>query len=145
MPSQDVIDHSHKGHSAFGNAGKRDSYLAGSGGAGASEGFAGRRKAPMRPSMELRCKQLDLSLLQANCLSAHQPLPLHYLLQLKLSAAAMRRLCQGLFAVSFAGIITICRPYCCVMFLFGLKPAWEVCRRVVRLWLRKDERQRVFC
>ncbi|BDA48630.1 probable histidine kinase 3 [Coccomyxa sp. Obi] len=65
MPSQDVMDHSHKESNAFISASKRDAYMSASGSStNASVGFSGRRKAPMRPSMELRCKQLDLSLLQ---------------------------------------------------------------------------------
>ena len=74
MPSQDVMDHSHKESNAFNSASRRDAYMSASGSnANALVGFSGRRKAPMRPSMELRCKQLDLSLLQVRTASG----PLH--------------------------------------------------------------------
>lgn len=74
LPSQDVMDHSHKESNAFSSASKRDAYMSASGSNVCTPGgFSGRRKAPMRPSMELRCKQLDLSLLQVR--TAHDHLP----------------------------------------------------------------------
>lgn len=81
LPSQDVLDHSRKkgGGSGSGAAQQRNTYIS-SGSSGASAGFGGPRRMPMRPSMELRCKQLDLSLLQVMC-------PPHTLCHLHLAAA----------------------------------------------------------
>jgi hypothetical protein len=71
LPSQDVLDYS-TGHPAFRDA-PRDTYTGIAGTSGSSNGGAYavvarasgvRKKVPMRPSMELRCKKLDTSLLQ---------------------------------------------------------------------------------
>jgi hypothetical protein len=64
MPSQDMLDYSsQQGAFAIDAAEPASMFAAGSATAGGSAGGA-RRKVAMRPSMELRCKKLDTSLLQ---------------------------------------------------------------------------------
>jgi hypothetical protein len=60
---QAVMDHSHAMSSnAF--TVSREEYMQGPNGLSFFNGSKARRKGPMRPSMELRHRQLDLSLLQ---------------------------------------------------------------------------------